>query len=87
MKWLIGGVLVLASSCSLATEDYWSSNGDKKVTKGAPEIKATQVQQSKPVVLPTPGTDTYCMPAVADPQKNDRCNEKHVSRWETAKSG
>ena len=69
MKWLIGGVLVLASSGSLATEDYWSSNGDKKVTKGAPEIKATQVQQSKPVVLPTPGTDTYCMPAVADPQK------------------
>ncbi len=69
MKWLIWSVLVLFSCSAAAAEDYWSSTGDKKVTKGAPNIMETQVQQSKSIILPAPGADTYCMPTVADPQK------------------
>lgn len=70
MKWVMSIVLLLGASWTMATEeDYWSSNGEKKVTKGAPDIKKAQVHKNKPIVLPAPGTDTFCMPAVANPQQ------------------
>ena len=69
MKWVLGVIFLTGASCSMAADDFWSSNGGKEVTKGAPEVNETQVQQPKAVVLPAPGADTYCMPSVADPQK------------------
>jgi hypothetical protein len=69
MKWVIGLVFLAGTSYSMAADDFWSSNGGKVVTKGVPEVKKTQIQESKAVVLPAPGADTYCMPSMADPKK------------------
>lgn len=69
MKWL-GVVFILVSGQqAIAQDDFWGSDESKSVTKGVPAIKNSEVAKPKAVTLPAPGTDTYCMPAVADPQK------------------
>lgn len=69
MKWLS---LVLAFSLgqqASAQDDFWGSDKSETVTKGVPAIENSEVVKPKAISLPAPGTDTYCMPAVASSQQ------------------
>ncbi len=68
MKWAVVLFFIAGSNYAIAS-DFWSSEEAAGVTKGVPKIKISTIQQPKPVTLPAPGSDKYCMPAVADPKK------------------
>ena len=69
MKWLSLVLIFSLGQQASAQDDFWGSDKSERVTKGVPAIENSEVVKPKAISLPAPGTDTYCMPAVASSQQ------------------